>query len=290
MKRPASAAPKILLGTRSLSGVSLVTRDRILEIVTRYREPESLAVTLSKALDAGVDGILSSPTPTLHAALAELKRPVPIYAVLPVLTEHERHELDPGIEGALQRMRERAGPGARARIGLAGLTRPRFLFRGDLARRWPLMLAAGKALVPKRSLRGVVVDAWLTDVALAAGNRRFFEAVCRSVRGRAHAGFETHNLGVLLAKLKEWQVRPDLVIGPVNASGLMMKPSVAEVLDEIAKSEIPVVAKELRAGGVQSFDQGVRFARAHGVHGIAPDLAELDDVAAELRGLTPVGD
>lgn len=286
MKRPI-VTPRLLLSARSLAGVSLATRDRMLDVRARYREPESLAVTLSKALDAGVDGVLASPMPALRAALAELRRPVPLYLVLPALSEHERHELEPGVETVIGRGGRGIGIGSRLRLGLGGMLRPAVFFRGDLVARAPLMIEAEVAAVGARDLRGVVLDAWLADLALAAGHRRFFDAYCRFVRRRfrAAAGFETHNLGLLLARLREWGVRPDFVVGPLNPAGLMMKPSADELLEELARSDVPVLAKELRGGGVSTLEQGAGFARARHAYGLAPDLAELDDVGAELRAL-----
>ena len=52
-------------------------------LTARFHEPESLAVALSKALDAGAAGVLANPSRLLRAALAELGRAVPMYAVLP---------------------------------------------------------------------------------------------------------------------------------------------------------------------------------------------------------------
>ena len=280
-------SPRLLLSIRSLSGVSLATRDRTLEVSARFREPESLAVTLSKAVDVGVDGVLASPSAPLRTALAELKRGVPLYAVLPALSEHERHELEPGVEDPLARAQRNGSLAVRARLGLAGLLRPAGLFRGNFVARVPMLIEAEAAAFPARDRKGVVLDPWLTDLALAAGHRRFFESYCRFVRGRlrAAAGFETHNLGLLLARLREWSITPDLVVGPLNPCGVLMKPSPSETLEEIARSEVPVVAKELRAGGVVSLEEGARYAREHGAHGLAPDVAELDDVGSELRAL-----
>jgi len=90
---------------------------------------------------------------------------------------------------------------------------------------------------------------------------------------------------VLLARLREWGACPDFVLGPINPSGLLMKPSPAELLVELARAEVPVVARELCAGGVDVLEHGARFARERGAHGVAPDLAEMDDVAAELQAL-----
>ena len=72
---------------------------------------------------------------------------------------------------------------------------------------------------------------------------------------------------------------PDFVVGPINPCGLLMKPSAREVLDELGRTRIPVIAKELRAGGVNSLAQGALFARGH-VHGLAVDLADMDDTGA----------
>src|SRR5439155_1438283 len=209
---------------------------------------------LSTALGAGVAAVLASPLPVLLAAVAELKQTVPIYALLPALTEHERNDFEPGVEGLIERARGSAGLLARLRAGWSGLARPAALYRGDLARRLPLLIELEVARLSPRALKGVVLDACLTDLVLAAGKRAFFDSYCRFVRRRfgAAAGLETHNLGLLLARLREWDLRPDLVVGPLNPCGRMRKPSVAEVLDELKRTDVPVVAKELRAGGVVS--------------------------------------
>ncbi len=281
-----------MLGTRTLTGATMATRDRTLEMMARYREPESLAVTLSKALDAGVDGVFASPSAALSAALSVLRRIVPLYLVLPALTEQERLELTPGVEEPLERGRRHSGAGARLRLGLGSALRPAFLFRGNLGRRLPLLLdlEIDRARL-RKNVRGVVLDGWLTDVALAAGNRGFFQSYCRFVHGRlrAAAGLETYNLGLLLMRLREWELEPDFVVGPVNTCGLMMKPSSAAVMEELAQSKVAVVARELRAGGVDSLAEGARFARAHRVYGLAPDLFEMEDVGAELRALRKEG-
>jgi hypothetical protein len=280
-------APRLLLGLRSLNGVSLATRDRLLEIVARYREPESLAVTLAKAVECGVDGVFTSLSPAVRSAIAELKLEVPLYAVVPALGEYERQDLAPGLEDAIDLSRSRADATARFRAGIAGGFSPAVLFEGDFARRLPLLVEAELSAVRRGTLRGVVLDAWFTDLALAAGNAKLFDAFCKFVRRRTHgaAGFETRNLGVLLLRLREWGVQPDLVIGPVNPSGLLMKPTVGELLAELARAEVPVVARELCAGGVDTLANGGSYARAHGAYGLAPDLAEMDDVTTELRAL-----
>jgi hypothetical protein len=280
-------APRLLLSVRSLDGVTRAPRERLLEIQNRFREPESLAVTLVKAVDAGAAGVLGSPSPALRTALAELERVVPIYAVLPALSPQAYRMLEPGVGPLIASARRDAGFTARLRMNLTGFLRLSAFRRGDFAARVPVLLEAGARLLPRRGLAGVIIAAPLTDAALAGEHRAFFESLPRFVHARFHAaaGFETRNPGLLLQRLREWGVGPDFIVGPVNPRGLGMKPRPVETLAELARGGVPLVAAELRAGGLCNLDESGRYALEHGVHGLAPDLAEMDEVAVELSGL-----
>jgi hypothetical protein len=271
-----------------VDGVTRAPRERLLEIQARFREPESMAVTLVKAMDAGAEGVLGSPSPALRTALAELERAVPLWAVLPALSPQEYRMLEPGVEPLIERALRQAGAGTRLRAGWTGLLRWAPFRHGEFAARVPVLLEAGARLLPHRGLEGVVIAAPLADAALAGGNRAFFASLPRFVRTRfrAAAGFETFNPGLLLRRLREWGLEPDLVVGPVNPRGLGMKPSPEETLAEIAETGVPLVACELSAGGLCGLEEGARYALDRGAHGIAPDLAEMHDVAAELRAFS----
>lgn len=281
-------APRLLLGLQSLEGPTRATRDRALEVAGRFREPESLAVTLVKALDAGADGVYATPTPALHAALAELRRPVPVLARLPVVPLGEDVDDAPFLVAEPLELAARAGAWTRARARLSAATLSARA-EDDLAARVADRMELEAPGLGSRALLGVSVAAPITDLALATGHKRFFERALAFARERFHgiAGFETLNLGTLLARLSDWGLEPDFVIGPVNSRGLAMKPDAAAALAELASSRVPVLACEIRAGGVVPLAEGAAFARAHGAHGLVADLVDLDDVSGELRGLGP---
>src|SRR5439155_18641431 len=56
VKRAPLETPRLLLGTESLLGFTRAPRDRLLQVTARFAEPESLAVTFSKAIQLGADG------------------------------------------------------------------------------------------------------------------------------------------------------------------------------------------------------------------------------------------
>jgi len=280
-------APTLLLSGESLLGVTRASRDRTLEVAARYQEPESLAVTLARAQSAGADGVLVSPSQALRLALAELKQPIPIYGLLPNVPEYVRDSSDVGLVGAALKRVKRASPATLVRLGITGSSHVLGVLGSDFAAMMPILLELEAASLGAKDLRGIVVAAPITDLALAGKHRGFFAHLVKFIHGRfrAQAGFETHNLGHLLRMLREWDVRPDLVIGPVNPRGLLMKPSPEEVLAELKKAIVPVLAKELRAGGTVTLAEGAAYARAAGVHGLVPDLVDLEDLGAELRAL-----
>lgn len=287
MTRRPHVPPRLLLGGESLLGVSRAPRDRMLALIARYNDPNTLAVTLSKALAAGAEGILVSPSQPLRAALAELKQSVPIYALLPNVPEYVRDSSDLGLVGAAMKRVQRAGPGTLARLGFTGMTHAFAVLRSDFTGMVPLLLELEAAALGAQDLRGVVLAAPLTDLALAGRHRAFFEHYLSFVRSRfaAAAGFETHNLGHLLVRLREWGITPDLVVGPMNPRGLLMKPSPDELLAALRASKVPVLAKELRAAGTVPLAEGARYALDHGAHGVVADLVDLEDLTAELRAL-----
>ena len=288
MTRMPFVAPRLLLGGESLLGVSRAPRDRMLAITARYNDAETLAVTLSKALAAGAEGVLVSPSQPLRAALAELKETVPIYALLPNVPEYVRDSSDLGLVGAALKRVRRASPATLARLGFTGLSHALAVLRSDFTGMVPLLLELEAAALGARDLRAVVLAAPLTDLALAGRHRSFFEHYGRFVRGRfgAAAGFETHNLGHLLTRLREWRITPDLVVGPINPRGLLMKPSSDELLEALRASKVPVLAKEVRAAGTVPLIEGARFALDHGALGVVADLVDLEDLNVELRALS----
>lgn len=286
MKTYVPEVPKLLLGVSSLGQPVRATRDRQLEVASRFKEPESLAVALVKAVGVGAEALVVPPTNDVRMALAELNKDLPLIVRTPhtPVTEDLRWEpalaLEPGDEN---------GSWSAARAGAAAMSLLPLSMAADLASRALPRIEREVATFRAKSLRGVMVPAAITDLALAANQARFFERVIKVVRGKfGLVGFETRNLGHLLSRLGPWGVAPDFVMGAVNPRGVGMMPDAERVLAEIKTSQVKVIACELRAGGMVPLEEGVRYARERGVWGVCAELVDLDDVPKELKALAPV--
>src|SRR5213075_2801778 len=140
MTARARETPRLLLGTESLLGVSSATRDRTLKVAARFAEPESLAVTFSKAMALGADGVLASPTRTLRQALDELKDAIPVYALLPNVPEYVRDSSELGLFGAARKRFSQAPLAAQLRLVFTGMARAAGVLTSDFAALVPLLL------------------------------------------------------------------------------------------------------------------------------------------------------
>lgn len=278
------SAPRLLLSTESLVGVSRHPRERVLALGKRFEDPAALAAQFAAALDAGADGILTAPSPVTRAALTAVGRPVPAWALLPNVPAYVRDSSEAGLVGAAIKRVKGASPATLVRLGLTGVSHALGVVAGDFAAMAPLLMELEAAALAAPKLEGVVLAAPITDLALAGRHRRFFAHMTAFLRGRfgAKAGFETHNVGHLLHALREWGIEPDVVIGPMNPAGFMMKPTPSRALEEIAISDSVVLAKELTAGGTQELASSAAWARDHGASGLVVDLADLDGDASRL--------
>ncbi|MFN8587798.1 MAG: hypothetical protein U0704_08325 [Candidatus Eisenbacteria bacterium] len=281
------STPRLLFSTETMLGVTRHPRQVTADLQARFDDPAALAQQFARAMDAGADGVLASPMPAVRTALTAAGRPIPTWALLPNVPAFVRDSSEGGFVGAAVKRVKGAGPGTLVRLGLTGVQHALGVVGGDFASMVPLLLELEAAGLGASKLEGVVIAAAITDVALAGRHRRFFFHLTHFLRARygAKAGFETHNLGHLLAYLREWNIAPDLVIGPVTPTGFMMKPTPERTLQEIAIAEFPVLAKELTAGGTQPLADSAKHALGKGAAGLVVDLADVGGDASKLGGL-----
>src|SRR5882672_3449810 len=272
MKHFVPEVPRLMLGVSSLDQPVRTTRDRQLEVASRFKESESLAVALVKAVGAGAEALVVPPTNDVREALAELKKDLPLVVRTPHTPVSDDLRWEPPLAGEIAEDGSWSPGGA----GAAAMNLLPLSMAAELVSRVLPRMERESATFSARSLRGVMLPGTVTDLALAAGQPRFFERVIKSARHRFRMiGLETHNLGHLLERLATWNLAPDFVMGAVNPRGVGMMPDTDTVLAAIKASQVKVIANELRAGGLVTLDEGVRYARQRGVWGVCAELVDL---------------
>ena len=283
MKRVPIEVPRLLLGITSLALPVRATRDRQLEVASRFEESESLAVALVKGVAAGAEMVLAPPTQDVHEALAELPKPLPILARVPHLWPSDDLMWEPAL---FHDLGDEDGRSGAKRAGNAAMNLLPASMASDLASRVLPRMEREAMTFNAKALRGIVVSSVATDLALAANQPRFIERIVRFARGKRWLlGFETRNLGHLIERLAKWEIVPDMILGPVNPRGVGMMPDAATVLRLLHASPVKVIATELRAGGMVALHEGAAWARHHGAWGVCPELMDMDDVPKELKSL-----
>lgn len=284
MKPELRSVPRLVLSLSSLVQPVRATRDRQLEVASRFKESESLAVALVKAVAVGAEAILVPPTNDVREALGELNKDLPLLVRTPhtPVADDLRWEsslsLEPGDENGINWTPAKAGAAAMNLLPLS--------MAADLASRvWP-RVERDLSTFSAKSISGVVLPPSVTDLALATQKPRVFERLIKAGRLKAgRVGFETYNLGHLLDAFVAWGFAPDFVMGAVNPKGVGMLPSPEHVLERIRSASVPVIATELRAGGMLTLEEGAAWARSKGVWGLCAELVDLDDVPKEIRAL-----
>ncbi len=283
-KKIAPEIPRLLLGVTSLALPVRATRDRQLEVASRFEESESLAVALVKGVAAGAEMVLAPPTSDVHDALAELPKPLPILARVPHLWPSDDLLWEPAL---FHDLGDEDGRSGAKRAGNAAMNLLPAALASDLATRVLPRIEREATQFKAKALRGIVVSSVATDLALASNQARFIDRIVKFARGKRWlVGFETRNLGHLIDRLKKWEgVAPDFIMGPINPRGVGMMPDAATVLRLLHNSPVKVIATELRAGGMVALHEGAAWARHHGAWGVCPELVDMDDVPKELKSL-----
>jgi len=259
--------------------------DRLIAVDSRGApglEPPAAARLVAAALAAEPGAVLLRPSPRARAILAVLPLRPPVVAVLPDMPQLLRDASERGpLRAALGRVTA-GGVGAWWRLAATGVRHLGDLARQDFRGLVPLLIELERGGLRATDLRGIALAAPLTDLLLAAGHREGLAHVVDFLHQQVgtRVGFETLNLGHLLARLAAWDIAPDFVIGPLNPRGFRMKPTPAAVREAVRAATTAVLASEVSAGCTVSLSDGIAHARQHGASGVVLTLDELAAAAA----------
>lgn len=193
-----------------------------------------------------------------------------VAALVPNMVAYSQDAAEQGLMGAAIGRLKRSGPRTMARVGMVGATAPRDVLRMDLAVLTKMLIELDLQGLRRLRPGRVVLAASITDVALAARNRSFFDSYVRYARKRLHAQpwLETSNSGHLLRSVREWHLDVAGILTPLNPRGYMMRPDLETCLDELRRTDVAIWARDVTAAGSLDFEEGFAFAGSVGAEAV----------------------
>lgn len=171
-----------------------------------------------------------------------------VLPIVPNLQGFMRDAVEYGMVGAGVRRAWRVGPLGMATLGLRGLGRMHQILKRD----FPAMLRSFVELeladFDRYQPPVVLLQAQVTDLALALHQPRIIEAFRDGVQERtgAHPGLVTCNFGAAISALKSWGIEVACILAPWDAEGHLLRPTAESCMQAVRAAQIPVWAE--RAG------------------------------------------
>jgi len=221
--------------------------------VARYSRVDEVHALCEKAWDLGARTILAVFDDTIREALIAFQRwrDVELWAVVPNMFQFIRDLTDLGMVGAARARFTRLTPPAMMRVGLGAVAQLNDIRKKDFAT--GALLVADMELPALRHLRvsGLFLHQQVTEIALAGGVGRAFDAVCaRAAKRGIAAGLVTNNPVRAAAVLGDAGLRRFAhVVAPANPRGWKMFPDPATVEALYSRDPSRVLATEPTAGG-----------------------------------------
>ena len=214
---------------------------------------------------------------TIFSEAIKLSGP-PLPAFIPIVPNIQglmRDAVEHGMVGAGLRRVWRAGAFALAGMGLRNVGNLGALKRRDFPTLLQGFIELELAGFSKYDCPAVLLQAQMTDLAIAAHNPRILEAFFKTVRARSGAepGLITHNAAAAIAALKSWGIEPALMVTPFGAQAGCARPDNETAAHSLRASGFLIWADRRLAASPPSLEDRGAFKKAGVIGACRDDLA-----------------
>ena len=253
---------KLILGSNPFEGVGYLSREQTRHYQEFFSHKENIIPILEASYNLGVKTFTASNNEQVMGALKEFKHSndLKILPVVPNAYEYARDSTDKGVLGTVLHKAKQIDVYRKLRLGLRALTKIQGILSKDMVTLLTSLLDFELSTFRHYNVQGIILHGQVTDLALSSDNKELLNVYINLVQEQYKATpiVATHNFGLLLRKLKEWNIKTP-VMGPVNKKGFMMKPSQEEVLQLIEETESTILAKKVLAGGRLTPEEALPF-------------------------------
>lgn len=235
----------------------------------RFASPERQALYAAQLQALGIRRVLWMLERDGEAAVGALRARlgISVNPVVPNMRAYLRDSSDYGVVGAaLQRFR-RLRLADQARIALHNVPRAPGVLTRDFATGVLVMVEMELARFRQYAPTTVVLNASVTDLALALDHERLLRGFVRLVERTygLEAALATYNYDALVGRLQAWRIRPGALVAPFNPRGYLMQPSREACEQALKGSDLEVVASHVEVDGLVARADALAYLRGLGI-------------------------
>lgn len=253
---------RLILGSNAFEGVSYISRSQSVHYLEYFSHKENIAAILEAAFNLGVKAFMCSSCENILAALRDFKhnQEITVLPVIPNAYEYAREASEKGVLGAVMSKAKGFSMYQKVRLGLRALSKIKSVISRDVLSLLAELVHFELASFEKYHLSGVILHGQITDLALSSHNPHILEIFENLIEEtyRVQPILATHNLGILLPQLQNWEIRIP-IMAPFNKKGFMMRPSQGECEKLIHDTDYYFIAKKILAGGRLTPEEGFSY-------------------------------
>ncbi|KPJ68852.1 hypothetical protein AMJ44_05315 [candidate division WOR-1 bacterium DG_54_3] len=271
---------KIILGSNSFEGVGYLSRAQTRHYIEFFSKKENIIPILEASFNLGIRSFMCSNNSNILSSLEDFKNSsdLSILAVIPNAYEYARESTEKGVLGAILSKAKKIDLYRKVRMGLQAIRKIQGIITKDLLTILTNLMDFEMASFHSYNVPGVILHGQVTDLALSSHNREIFDVYQEIIRERYKAQpiLATHNFGILLPKLMEWNIKLPIVAS-FNKKGFIMKPTQEECERLLEKTDYYIIAKKVMAGGRLSPEEAFPYLSDKNIGSVVLGIGSLSE-------------
>lgn len=253
---------KLILGHNQFLGISHISESRASERDAQFSDPQRILETVRMAYDCGIRSMIVETHPRMRAFMELYEKDgtfdMEFILQVPHIAGYVRALSEGGVKEVVKEII--SGVPAWDVIKTPFQVLPRYL-RSDYVSIGVKGLDLEMSKYSKYDIKGVLLHNVISDVFLSYDAKEALEDYMDVVKRRfgVNGGLITLNLPVMCDQLREWGIRPSMVMSPINKMGFDMNPSKEEVERCITDCQYDVLAMNVMGGGAIKLSEAAEY-------------------------------
>jgi len=251
---------ELILGHNQFIGISHISEERSREREKRFSDVKNIYKVVEKAVDLGYKGMIIETHPRMLEFIKYYKKintfDIDFYLQVPYVQGYIQKMNEKGLSGLVSEIVQRGGIGSASVMALKNIM--------HLAKKDYLSMAISALQLEVAPFKDIKIKSMLlhnviTDLLLSLQMKDILSEYNRYVEDKLKIkpGFITLNFPLFKNSLEKWNMKPSLVMTPLNPGGYDMNPSKKIVETAIEKYNGEIMAMNILGGG--AFDVGKAY-------------------------------